>query len=588
MITLVVVGFLAGLITSISPCVLPVLPVVLTAGSTGKTATDNAATGTDPGEAATGSDTGTATEVRRRSWRPYGVIAGLVLSFCLSTLFGSLILSALHLPQDFLRDAGIVVLVIIGMSLISTRLGELLERPFTRIPSRRINPDSNGLVLGLGLGLLFVPCAGPVLAAIVVVGATHHIGLDSVVLTAAFGVGVGVPLLVLALAGDAITRRTSVLRRNNRNFRIAGGLVMILVAGAIGLNLTDGLQRHVPGYTTALQNKVEQNKGASKQLHQLTADGPPELSVTCAEGALTPQNCGRAPNFMGISHWLNTPDGKPLNLASLRGKVVLVDFWTYSCINCQRTLPHLEAWYKAYNKAGFVIVGVHTPEFAFEHVLSNVKSQSKSLGVKYPVAVDDQYKTWNAYDNAYWPADYLIDAKGEVRHIGFGEGDYSGTEDLIRQLLIQAHPKENLPVPTEIPDKTPTQRQTPETYLGYHYNPLHLSGVPLKADQATQYDFPASLTPDTFALSGVWTEDAEELTAGRSAQLKLSYRAHDVYLVMGGKGTVNVQVNGKQSTQVKVSGPPKLYTLVKNATGAQGVVTLGVGSGVQAYDFTFG
>ena len=563
MVTLVVVGFLAGVITSISPCVLPVLPVVLTAGAA-------------------------RSESAARSWRPYGVILGLVLSFCLSTLFGSLILSALHLPQDLLRYAGIAVLVIIGLSLIWTPLGELLERPFTRLPGRAVNPESNGLVLGLGLGLLFVPCAGPVLAAIVVVGATHRVGLDAVILTAAYGVGVGVPLLILALAGDAIARRTAVLRRNARKLRVAGGIVMLVVAVAIGLNLTDGLQRHVPGYTTALQKQVEENSGSAKHLRQLTSDGPPRFSVTCAEGATVPQNCGRAPAFTGITKWLNTPDGKPLTISGLRGKVVLVDFWTYSCINCQRTLPHLEAWYRNYHKSGLEIVGVHTPEFAFEHVVSNIKAQSHDLGVKYPVAVDNDYGTWNAYGTAAWPTEYLVDATGEVRHIAIGEGDYANTEILIRQLLTKAHPKENLPPPTEVADDTPTGNQTPETYLGYARNPLSITGPRLTADVATSYRFPPKLRPDTFALSGVWTEGREELTAGPAAQLKLNYQANDVYLVLAGKGTVGVQVNGVRQKSVQVSGTPRLYTLVQGASGVRSTLTLTVSPNVKAYDFTFG
>ena len=162
-----------------------------------------------------------------------------------------------------------------------------------------------------------------------------------------------------------------------------------------------------------------------------------------------------APNFTGITAWLNTPGGQPLSLAQLRGKVVLVDFWTYSCINCQRTLPHVEAWYKDYAKDGFVVVGVHTPEFNFEHVVSNVKSESACLGVKYPVAIDNNYKTWDAYDNEYWPADYLIDAQGDVRHVSFGEGGYSDTESLIRQLLTAAHPDIVLPQATDVANKTP-------------------------------------------------------------------------------------------------------------------------------------
>ena len=305
MITLIVVGFLAGVITSISPCVLPVLPVVLTAGSTHRT----------PVAAPTGEPEGGQ---RRWLWRPYGIVAGLVLSFCLSTLFGSLVLAALHLPQDLLRYLGIAALVLIGLGLIWTRFGDLLERPFARIRGRRVNPDSNGLVTGLGLGLLFVPCAGPVLATIVVLGVTHKVGFDALVLTVAFGIGVGVPLLVLAVAGDAIMRRTGLLRRRARGIRVTAGILMIVVALAIGFNLTDGLQTAVPGYTNALQNSVEQNPSAAGQLHALTSgqqstsNGDNFPNAQCDPNGLELRNCGKAPELTGINAWLNTPGNAPL------------------------------------------------------------------------------------------------------------------------------------------------------------------------------------------------------------------------------------------------------------------------------------
>ncbi|HEX3780060.1 MAG TPA: cytochrome c biogenesis protein DipZ [Pseudonocardiaceae bacterium] len=590
MITLIVVGFLAGVITSISPCVLPVLPVVLTAGTSRRTPA------TVAGTAAVADDEESdrsAEEPKRWSWRPYGVVAGLVLSFCVSTLFGSLLLSALHLPQDLLRDAGIVVLVLIGVSLIWTWFGELLERPFARIRGRQVNPDSNGLVTGLGLGLLFVPCAGPVLATIAVVGATHKVGFGAVVLTAAFGIGVGVPLLVLAVAGDAIARRTGLLRRRARAIRVTAGVLMIVVAVAIGFNVTDALQRDVPGYTTALQNSVEQNPSASSQLRALeTGNGADNNTVqpgdTCTEGGQTLENCGPAPELTGITGWLNTPGGTPLTLASLRGKVVLIDFWTYSCINCQRTLPHVEAWYKAYQSKGLVVIGVHTPEFAFEHVESNVREQAAALGVKYPIAIDDNYATWNAYANQYWPAEYLIDQTGQIRHVTFGEGDYGTTEDQIRQLLGEGTPGVHLPPATDVADATPTEQQTQETYLGSQYAPLHVSGTAPTANSTRTYQPPAAPQPDTFALSGTWTESAEMLTAGPDAKLELNYQANEVYLVIGGTGSVSVAINGKTTRTFMVSGVPKLYTLASGQNDVRSTLTLTAGQGIQAYDFTFG
>jgi thiol-disulfide isomerase/thioredoxin/sulfite exporter TauE/SafE len=531
-----------------------------------------------------------------------------VVSFCVATLFGSVVLSALHLPENLLRDLGIAVLVIIGVGLIWPRFGELLEKPFSKLPSKRVNPDGNGFVLGLGLGLLYVPCAGPVLATIAVVGATHGVSFGALILTAAFGIGAGVPLLILAIAGEAVTNRTGTLRRYSRQLRVTGGVLMIVVAVLIGFNLTDGLQRNVPGYTTALQNLVEGNSSAARQLHQLesgNANGPGNVGASgsssnggsansgslggpCTEGGQTLENCGKAPDVTGITKWLNTPVGKPLSLAGLHGKVVLIDFWTYSCINCQRTLPHTEAWYNSYSKDGFVVIGVHTPEFAFEHVLSNVAAQSKSLGVDYPVAVDNEDATWNAYSNQYWPAEYLIDPNGIIRHIAFGEGDYGTTEQMIRQLLLQHDPTLTLPKASDVPDRTPTETQTPETYLGYQYAPLHVSGSQPAQDATQHLRFPAKLNTNTFALDGTWTADSEALAAGPGAKLELNFQADDVYLVMGGKGTVGVRVNGRLTKTVSVNGVPKLYTLISGTKSSHGVLTLDLSPGVQAYDFTFG
>src|SRR5262249_31365757 len=225
-----------------------------------------------------------------------------------------------------------------------------------------------------------------------------------------------------------------------------------------------------------------------------------------------------------ITSWLNTPGGRPLSLGGLRGKVVLVEFWTYSCINCQRTLPHVEAWYREYARDGFVIVGVHTPEFAFEHVVSNVRAQAAALGVRYPVAIDDGYATWNAYDNEYWPADYLIDAQGIVRHVNFGEGDYAGTERLIRQLLAAAHPApappgQALPRAPAVPNQTPAGELSPETYVGYE-RLQYLVPATVVRDAPAAYRFPASLPPGGLGLSGTWTDHAQEATAGPGAELE--------------------------------------------------------------------
>jgi thiol-disulfide isomerase/thioredoxin len=275
-------------------------------------------------------------------------------------------------------------------------------------------------------------------------------------------------------------------------------------------------------------------------------------------------------------------------MSHLRGKVVLVDFWTYSCINCQRTLPHVEAWYRDYARDGFVVVGVHTPEFAFEHVVSNVRAEAAAFGVHYPVAIDDDYGTWNAYDNEYWPADYLIDAQGNVRHVNFGEGDYSTTEQLIRELLTGAHPGRALPPATDVPNLTPTGEMNPETYIGYERLQYLVPSPVVAENTPASYQFPQTLPLGGLGMSGTWTEHAQEATAGAGAELELAFVARDIYLVLGGQGTVGVSINGHQTATITVTGVPRLYTLYQARSAGTGTLVLHVSAGVQAYDFTFG
>jgi thiol-disulfide isomerase/thioredoxin len=271
-------------------------------------------------------------------------------------------------------------------------------------------------------------------------------------------------------------------------------------------------------------------------------------------------------------------------MQGLRGKVVLIDFWTYSCINCQRTLPHVEACNRLYNKDGLVIVGVESPEFAFEHVVSNIKAAAAMLGVDYPIAVDDNLATWSAYNNEYWPAEYLIDASGVVRHVDFGEGQYPQTESLIRTLLKQANPTVQLPPPSSVPNVTPTEATSPETYLGdyraqYYANSNFSSGT-------INYTMPKAQLGE-YGLGGTWDVGSEYQTSGPKAALDLNFEAKDVYLVLGGTGTLSADVAGA-TKNITVSGVPRLYTLASFKNSFTGVMKLHFSPGIKAYDFTFG
>ena len=559
--TLILIGLVGGVITGLSPCVLPVLPVVFLGG------------------AGPGAESGA-----RPTRRPYLVVLGLTLSFAVFTLFGSLILASLQLPDDAIRWLGLALLVLVGLGLLVPPLGHLIERPFYRFPQRITGRGGNGFVLGIALGAVFVPCAGPVLAAITVAGATGHIGVRTVGLTLGFAVGTAIPLLAFALAGHGISQRLGAFRRHQGAFRAVSGAAMIVLAVALTFNLSDIIQRDIPNYTQAAANSLE--KGASAAAQGGTGDASLQACQTAAlYGGSGLEQCGAAPSFAGIQQWLNTQGDKPVALSSLKGKVTLVDFWAYSCINCQRELPHVEAWYKDYAADGLEVVGVHTPEYAFEHVPSNVAAGARRLGLTFPVALDNSYDTWNAYDNQSWPASYLIDASGQIRHVSIGEGDYTQEEQLIRQLLIAAHPGLTLPRATNVPDTTPNDPgETPETYLGAQRQ----QGFDGTAAYATgQFTLPASVATNSFALAGRWIIGPQSITAGSAAEIKLAFHASAVYLDIGGTGTLTVS-SGGASKVIRVSGAPDIYTVATRQPAQDGTVTITVSPGLQAYSFTFG
>jgi cytochrome c biogenesis protein CcdA/thiol-disulfide isomerase/thioredoxin len=562
-VLLILVAFVVGVITAFTPCVLPVLPIILAGGGTA--------------------------ENRRR---PYAIIAGLVTTFTLFTLAGTWIWSELHIGAKYQLRIGVAVLLVASLTLIVPKVGEWLERPFRFLTRRRAGDLGGGFLLGASLGLVFVPCAGILLGAVITNVGTHRVGVESVLVLISFALGTALPMLLVA---QGSRRMTTSFRTHAQTVRVAGGILMAAAAVVIYQGWLENLQTKVPGWTLSAEHWLLRGDTAKKELARLqhrpgahprfaTAQTThlPALQVASARVKVPLNDYGAAPNFMGISHWLNTPG---LSLDALRGKVVLIDFWTYSCINCLRTLPHLEAWDKQYGSKGLVIVGVHTPEFAFEHDLGNVTEAVKKLGVRYPVAMDNDYKTWDAYQNEFWPAEYLLDQQGHVRHIHFGEGEYDKTEQDIR-LLLRAGGSSGLPRPVPERDTTPTGDITPESYLGY-FRIERYSGSPLSADVERDYHFPESLPRDHFAYDGKWTVGSERIVAGDGARLRLHFHARQVNLVLGGKGLVAVIVDGRAKGAVRVNGD-RLYTLVSTNRITDRTLELAFTPGVQAYAFTFG
>ena len=532
MIVLVPIAFAAGVITVFTPCILPVLPIVLAGG---------------PG-------------TKRR---PYAIAAGLVTTFTAFLLAGAWLWGLLGIGKQHQIQIGAVLLGILALTLIVPRLGEWIERPLAFMTRRRVGDMGGGFLLGASLGLVFIPCGGPVLAALTSNVARDRVGGWLVVIAIAYAVGAALPLLAIAAGSRRLTQS---FRRHAQAVRIAGGVLMAAAAIVIYNGWAEGLQTKVPAYAQSLQNAIEGNGKAKTKLARLSGSSKPASKFT------------QAPDVEGITAWINSP---PLTLQQLRGKVVLVDFWTYSCINCLRTLPYLKSWDMRYRDRGLVILGVHSPEFAFEHSLGNVRAAVKRLGVRYPVALDNDFATWTAYKNQYWPADYLIDRKGRLRDVHFGEGDYARTEREIRTLLATS-----LPPALEQPDRTPTELRTPESYLGYtrigNYN-----GSTLHPDVAATYTFPPSLLKDSFAYAGVWKVEGQRIVAGPNARLRLSFLARSVHLVLTGRGVVHVKLNGRPLPPVRVTAD-KLYTLATQKRARNGLLELSFTPGLSAYAFTFG
>jgi cytochrome c biogenesis protein CcdA/thiol-disulfide isomerase/thioredoxin len=520
------------------------------------------------------------------------VALGLALAFVAFTLAASRALAALGLPQDLLHTLSIVLLAFVGLMLVAPLLAEWAGRLFqplaNRAGGRAPGGDgfASGLVLGAALSVVWTPCAGPILAAVTALAAEHHVSGDIVLITVAYAAGATVPLFVLVLLGQRAVSGFAQVRRHGLALRRASGVVLLLGAWLFTTNLPTRLAAATPGYLSWIQSP-ERSSAVKTDLRALdTSKAHSKAALAAGNAPDRLKDFGPAPDFAGITAWINTPGSQPLSLARLRGKVVLVDFWTYSCVNCIRTLPYLKAWHSRYHAAGLVIVGVHTPEFAFERVVGNVKRAVSEHGIRYPVAVDDGYKTWNAWANQYWPADYLIDRNGHVRDAHFGEGAYDATEDKIRTLLGErasaprAAPQGAISVSGDV--------QTPETYLG-----TFRARYSQQVHANTSFDYTPAVNPyvNEVQLQGHWRVEAQKIVAGKGAHLLLRYVAPRIYVVAapprGGAGSLSASVDGKLLPRIPVP-HDDLYQLAHLAKPGPHALDLSVRPGTSLYSFTFG
>ena len=570
MTLLVLFALVAGVATALSPCVLPVLPVALAAGATGG---------------------------RRR---PLGVVTGLVLSFTFATVALVYLLSALGLPDRFFRTLAIVVLGLAGALLVipgaAARIEVWLSRLVPRVAARpRGDGFGSGLVLGLSLGFVYAPCAGPILAGVITVSASQDFTAGRLAVALSYSIGSAVVLYGLMLGGR---RLTSPLARRSGSFQRATGVVMVavavLMAAELDIRFENEIADSLPAVLVNPSKDLEEADATRDRLADLRGgrEGTiAEAASVARPGARLPV-LGEAPEIQRTQRWFNTPGGRPLSLRSLHGRVVLIDFWTYSCINCLRTLPELKAWDARYRSAGLTIIGLHAPEFPFERDAGNVERAIARNGLRYPVAQDNEFATWSAYGNQYWPAKYLIDARGRVRYAHFGEGEYDKTEGAIRALLAEAG-HERLGERAGVRTETPVAGATPESYLGAERAERFLNG-PLEPGTrrfGLAGGAAAALPRDHLAYQGPWRIAQSHATAaGRGARLYLHFSARRVFLVLGasgGEGMVDVALDGRRRRSFTVT-EHRLYDVVTLPRRGDHRLQLTLGRGTEAYAFTFG
>lgn len=577
---LLLFAFISGLVTIFAPCIWPLLPIILSASTSGG------------------------------HKKPLGITLGIVISFALITLTISYIVKIIPFDPEVLRYFAVVVIGFLGLTLVIPALSAKLEAAVSRLSGKFgivSNPTKtgfwSGFVTGFALGIVWTPCAGPILATIATLAATQAVNLNVILVTIVYVIGVGIPLFIFATAGSALFAKSRVLSKYTGRIQQVFGVIMIVTAVSIATNYDKVIQTKLldvfPSYSNFLTS-FEKNESVQKQLNQLKG----------SDKEAVPFGDSLAPEFTGITKWLNLPVGQAglpagrqvLTMKELRGKVVLVDFWTYTCINCIRTLPYLTRWYDTYNKDGFVIVGVHSPEFEFEKNTANVESAIKRYKIHYPVAQDNNFATWNAYNNQYWPAHYLIDAKGIIRDTHFGEGKYEETEQRIKELLKEAGKEATGNVGT-LQTESPSGRLTPETYFGSSRSQYMMPDTQLKNGEQT-FTLERNLPPDRYSLGGTWTISGESADAGKDAVLLENFNAAHVYMVLkqgsAVNGTIEVLLDGKKIDNKQAGADVKdgivtvnedrLYDFV-NLRGKSGNHTLELRfktPGIEVYTFTFG
>ena len=568
-------AFVGGVLTILSPCILPVLPFVFA-----------------------------------RADRPFlksglPMLAGMAVTFALIATLAAVGGGWAVQANEWGRWVALALLTLFAVTLLFPALADRMTRPLVALGGRLTEATAaeanigHSVVLGVATGLLWAPCAGPILGLILTAAALQGASASTVLLLLTYAAGAAASLAVALLAGRKVFAALNRSQAAEAWIRRILGVAVLAGVAAVALGLDRGVLTQLSGPATS---------GIEQSLIARLAPGRagPRQAATGPGGALP--DLGPAGNLDGAVAWLNSP---PLTLAGLKGKVVLVDFWTYSCINCLRSIPYVEAWARRYGGQGLVVIGVHTPEFAFERRQDNVAKAVKDLGVTYPVAIDSDWTIWKAFKNSYWPAHYFIDAKGRLRHTHFGEGEYDGSEQVIRTLLAE---RNGAPVQGALARVSSAGVQaapdfaamaSPETYLGYEKARGFASTSPAQADKVITYAFPSALQHNQWALAGIWKETATFASShGTGDAIRFRFHARDLHMVLGppatGKVRFRILVDGKppgadHGVDVNADGQgvidgQRLYQLVrqKSVPGDRTFEIRFLDIGAQAYTFTFG
>lgn len=578
---LLIIAFISGLVTILAPCIWPLLPIIL------------------------------STSVGASRAKSFGITLGIIASFGVFTLTVSYLVSVLKFDPEILRYFAVFVIGFLGLTLVLPPLSRYLEAQVSKL-SGKFGAGANsqgktgfwgGLTVGLALGIVWTPCAGPILAAIATLAATRAVNAGIVLVTVVYLIGIAIPLFFFSVASSSVFQKAKIFNKYTGRIQQVFGVVMIIVALLIFKGWDRTLQAKLldvfPSYSGFLSD-IGNSDAVRKELDKLKEDRNEDDGDGSGKSDL--KVLGNAPDFVGIEKWLNS---EPLSIDDLRGKVVLVDFWTYTCINCIRTLPYVTSWYDKYHDQGFVVVGVHTPEFEFEKKTENVQNAIERYKINYPVAQDNDFRTWDNYDNRYWPAKYLIDANGKIRYTHFGEGKYEETEKNIQSLLAEmgSSVSEDLTREDGRALLAIGSPPTPETYLGIaRLNELQFASKESPFRGTRAYSLEQSLKKDQFAYIGTWMLSDEYAMASEGSALELNFLAQNVFLVIKPSAVgqkIKVILDGKEIAadesasddvdSVITLDEERLYNIVEFEQKQNRKLRLEfLDNGIEVYAFTFG